>query len=186
MIFQNNLPWAIFDKVLLFSDLTDKVEYQEHLVDSIRTTVRQAGLKNNELTSKLNSINDEETMNSIKESSDSVTHISRDMKNVQQEAVDTNNDIYKLKLKLASLEPEWDSKFGLAEENISQSERNIKLSKQEIVVAESRMTEQHEKFQAWNSSFSSKLQELRDKIARAKHAADGVSICLLDYWNYST
>jgi laminin alpha 1/2 len=131
-------------------------------------------LKNNELTSKLNSINDEETMNSIQKSSKAVTQISSDMKNVQQEAIDMNNDIYKLKLKLAGLEPEWDSKFGLAEENISQSERNIKMSKQEIGIAETRMHEHHEKFQAWNSSFSSKLQELRDKIARAKHAADGV------------
>lgn len=30
------------------------------------------------------------------------------------------------------------------------------------------------KFQQWNDSMSIKLQELRDKIAKAKHTADGV------------
>lgn len=32
------------------------------------------------------------------------------------------------------------------------------------------------KFQRWNMTMSSQLQELRDKIAKAKHAAEGVSL----------
>lgn len=32
------------------------------------------------------------------------------------------------------------------------------------------------KFQRWNTTMSSQLQELRDKIAKAKHAAEGVSL----------
>lgn len=35
------------------------------------------------------------------------------------------------------------------------------------------------KFQRWNTTMGSQLQELRDKIAKAKHAAEGVSIYLL-------
>lgn len=33
-----------------------------------------------------------------------------------------------------------------------------------------------ERFQRWNSTVSTQMQELRDKIAKAKHAAEGVSI----------
>lgn len=33
---------------------------------------------------------------------------------------------------------------------------------------------QNEKFQQWNNSMGTRLQELRDKIAKAKHAAEGV------------
>lgn len=43
--------------------------------------------------------------------------VSEEMREIHREALDINSDIFKLKLKLASLEPEWDSKFGLAEEN---------------------------------------------------------------------
>lgn len=39
------------------------------------------------------------------------------MREVRREAVGISSDVYKLKLKLASLEPQWDTKFGLAEEN---------------------------------------------------------------------
>lgn len=34
------------------------------------------------------------------------------------------------------------------------------------------------KFQRWNTTISSQLQELRDKIAKAKHAAEGVSVLI--------
>lgn len=34
------------------------------------------------------------------------------------------------------------------------------------------------KFQKWNQTLSHQLQELRDKIAKARHAAEGVKIDL--------
>lgn len=43
--------------------------------------------------------------------------VSDQMREVRREAVDINSDVYKLKLKLASLEPQWDTKLGMAQEN---------------------------------------------------------------------
>lgn len=155
--------------------MTDTLVFQESLVESIKSTVWKAGNKNNELTAKLNQISDDETMKSIKESTDTVTKISEDMIQVKEEAANMNKDIFELKVKLANLEPDWDSKFGLAEENISQSMSTIKMANDTLLSVESVVKQQNEKFRAWNSTFSANLQALKDKIARAKHAADGVS-----------
>lgn len=114
-------------------------------------------------------------MNSIQDSTNIVTKISEDMQQVKEEATNMNKDIFDLKVKLANLEPDWDSKFGLAEENISQSMSTIKMANDTLQSVESVMKQQHEKFKAWNSTFSANLQALKDKIAKAKHAADGVS-----------
>lgn len=115
-------------------------------------------------------------MQSIRDSATVANTISEEMKNVRKEAIDINSEVYKLKLKLASLEPEWDSKFGLAEENVSQSLSNIRAANTTLISVESIMVNQNEKFKVWNNTLSSKMQQLRDKIARAKHAAEGVSI----------
>lgn len=43
--------------------------------------------------------------------------VSDQMREVRREAVDISSDVYKLKSKLASLEPQWDTKLGMAQEN---------------------------------------------------------------------
>lgn len=43
--------------------------------------------------------------------------ISDQMREVRRGAVDISSDVYKLKQKLTSLEPQWDTKLGMAEEN---------------------------------------------------------------------
>lgn len=43
--------------------------------------------------------------------------VSDQMREVRRNAVDISSDVYKLKSKLASLEPQWDTKLGMAQEN---------------------------------------------------------------------
>jgi laminin, alpha 1/2 len=43
--------------------------------------------------------------------------VSDEMKDVRRDAIDINNDVYKLKQKLSDLEPDWESKLGMAAEN---------------------------------------------------------------------
>lgn len=60
--------------------------------------------------------------------------------------------------------------------SVSQSQSNILAANNTLNNIESMSAKNNEKFQRWNSSVSVQLQELRDKIAKAKHAADGVSL----------
>lgn len=137
--------------------------------------MRNSGLKNNEMSAKITSLTNSESRKSIQESKQLADDVSKEMNAVKQEATDMNSDVYELKRKLDGLEPEWDSKLGLAEENISKSMSNIRAANNTLITVESLMKQQNEKFQVWNASFSTKMQDLRDKIARAKHAAEGVS-----------
>lgn len=163
------------------------MSYQEKLVKDTDNTVRHSGLKNNEMSAKITALTNSESRKSIQESKQLADDVSKEMKAVKQEATDINSDVYELKRKLAGLEPEWDSKLGLAEENISKSMSNIRAANNTLITVESLMKQQNEKFQVWNASFSTKMQDLRDKIARAKHAAEGVSgTVLMSSWNPNT
>lgn len=87
-------------------------------VDSMANIIWQTGLRNNNISSTLNSLVDNELREFLNETIDTSKKISDQMREVRREAVDISSDVIsKLKLKLASLEPQWAVKFGLAEEN---------------------------------------------------------------------
>ncbi|KAL9706445.1 hypothetical protein quinque_009963 [Culex quinquefasciatus] len=151
---------------------------KEKKVESLQYQLRLAGVDNNKVMEEQGQINRGEAMKKLQGTLDQANIVSNQMKFVREEAVGLNSDVYKLKLKLAKLEPEWDTKFGMAEENVSQSLGNILNAKKELNGVEKLARTQSEMFQAWNASFSAQLQELKDKIARAKHAAEGIRVSL--------
>lgn len=59
---------------------------------------------------------------------------------------------------------------------VSQSLSNIRAANNTLNNIENMSLKYNEKFQQWNNSMGTRLQELRDKIAKAKHAAEGVSL----------
>lgn len=65
----------------------------------------------------MNSLADNESRKFLNATIDTSKKVSDQMREVRREAVDISSDVFKLKLKLASLEPQWAVKFGLAEEN---------------------------------------------------------------------
>jgi laminin, alpha 1/2 len=58
-----------------------------------------------------------ESMKVVKTALETSVKVSDQMREVRREALDINNDVYKLKQKLADLEPDWESKLGMAAEN---------------------------------------------------------------------
>ncbi|XP_058446853.1 laminin subunit alpha-1 isoform X1 [Malaya genurostris] len=160
------------------NELNDVMTMKEKKVESLQYHLRLAGVENNKVMEEQAAINRGDAMNKLQVTLDQANIVSGQMKFVREEAVTLNSDVYKLKLKLAKLEPEWDTKFGMAEENVSQSLGNILNAKKELHGVEKLARTQSEKFQAWNASFSAQLQELKDKIARAKHAAEGIRVSL--------
>lgn len=86
-------------------------------VDSMENIIWQTGLRNNNISSTLNSLADNELRKFLNTTIDTSKKTSDQMREVRREAVDISSDVFRLKLKLASLEPQWAVKFGLAEEN---------------------------------------------------------------------
>jgi laminin, alpha 1/2 len=83
----------------------------------VKAAIWQAGLKNNEIASSLKPLANNETMKEVRAAMETSMKVSDHMKDVRREAIDINNDVYKLKQKLSDLEPDWESKLGMAAEN---------------------------------------------------------------------
>lgn len=91
---------------------------QRRKVDSIKNMIWQTGLRNNNLSLTLNSFSKNDTQEFLKRTIDAAKRVSEQMREVRRGAISiTGSDIYKLKLKLASLEPQWAVKLSHAEEN---------------------------------------------------------------------
>lgn len=100
------------------SDLEFLLNTQRRKVDSIKTKIWQTGLRNNNLSLTLNSFSKNDTQEFLSRTIDAASRVTEQMREVRRSAISiTGSDIYKLKLKMASLEPQWAVKFGLAEEN---------------------------------------------------------------------
>lgn len=99
--------------------MEETLKIHEKKVDSIKNTIWQTGLKNNNISSTLNGLSkDNGTMKMVTDIRDTAEKICYQMREVRREAVEIASDVnYKMKLKLASLEPQWDTKLGFAEEN---------------------------------------------------------------------
>lgn len=103
---------------MIFVDLSFLLKSQNRKVDAINNTMWQTGLRNNEILSRLNTFSKNDVEDSLKQAIDSAKNYSEQMREVRRGAISVmSSDVYKLKLKLASLEPQWAVKFGLAEEN---------------------------------------------------------------------
>lgn len=104
-------------ELVFVPDLEDKLRGHQKIVDSIKNTIWQTGLRNNNISSTLNNFNNNATMKIVIDRLETAAKVSDQMREVRREAVDISSDVYKLKLKLAALEPQWDTKLGMAQEN---------------------------------------------------------------------
>lgn len=161
--------------LFIFVVLKEMLNYQQSIVNNMSNLIRTSGKSNNEMSALITKLSNSETEKTVEDSALNADQILEDMKAVEADTGEISNDVNKLKERLDELDPEWDSKYGLAEENVAKSLINIREANNTWHVNEPALRQQNEKFQAWNESFSLKLQELRDKIAQAKHAAEGVS-----------
>lgn len=98
-------------------DLKDHLESQRNRVRNIAETIRQSGIQNNNLIEEMNRDQDDTALKSIRGSFDTAQKVSTEMKAVERDSADIKDATFKLKRKLTSLEPDWDSKLSFAEEN---------------------------------------------------------------------
>lgn len=99
-------------------DLEFVLNGQKRKVDSIKNSIWQTGLRNNNISLALNTFSKNDTQDFLRKTIDTANELSEEMREVRRGAISVmSSDVYKLKLKLATLEPQWAVKFGLAQEN---------------------------------------------------------------------
>ena len=138
------------------------------------STIHNSGKLNNEMSSLITKLSNNEARNSIQDSANLIDDVLEDIKNTDTDVNEIGDNVSLLKEKLALLDPEWDSKFGLAEEQVTKTLIDIREANRTWTTNEDRIKKQQERFGAWNDSISVRVQELRDKITKAKHAAENV------------
>jgi laminin, alpha 1/2 len=148
---------------------------QQSDVAEMSNQIRNSGKLNNDISVMIGKLNNSETMKSVQQSAKLAENVLSNVKQIKKETSEFREDLIKLNERLQTLDPEWDSKFGLAEENVARSLANIREANNTWNIHEPVIEKQNERFAQWNDSFSSKLQDLRDKISLAKHLARGVS-----------
>lgn len=137
-------------------------------------TIRKSGKINNEISQQITRLTNNDGTKAIQEAASEADKVLESIHGVAHEVDEINENVDGLKERLKELDPAWDSKFGLAEENIAKSLINIREGNNLWNINENNIQQQNEKFAMWNDSISSKLQELRDKITKAKHVAESV------------
>lgn len=157
-------------------DLKSTLAQQHQIIEEMSDTIRKSGKINNEISQQITRLTNDDGRKVIQEAASEVDEVLENIRIVAQEVDGINENVDILKGRLEALDPEWDSKFGLAEENIAKSLISIREGNNLWNTNEQNIHQKNEKFAKWNDSISSKLQELRDKITKAKHVAESVCI----------
>lgn len=153
-------------------------------MDRIKSKLQEAGTATNNISVQMQALAANSSAQKLAlESIEMAQRASEEMRAETRKALEMHDDILKLRQTFAMLEPDWEIKLGMAEENISLTKTNIRLANITLNYVEEQTMKSQRKFDEWNNTMSKQLQELRDKIAKAKHAAEGVSLYnFLRFW----
>lgn len=170
----------------LQSDAMQKMEQVDHYnkrishhvkaVETITNTLVNAGNKLNDISLAASTISKHNLRKSISESSHKADDIIDKMKRESQGLTSILKNFSDMKDKLNHLKPATGLKLGNVQDNLTQAFTNIRHAKMDLDDLEIRSRKDSQKFEVWNSSFAKELQELKDSIAQARHAAESVSI----------
>ena len=165
----------LFLENILPAVLKKQLNFHQDKVENIKNRILNAGIDTNNISTHLQNLADGKARKLSEESIDIAQKVSEQMRAETQRSRKIHQEIGKLKEKIAVLEPDWEIKMSMAEENISSTQTNIRYANIALGYVEEQMVKEKHKFDEWNNTMSSRLQQLRDKIAKAKHAAEGVS-----------
>jgi len=165
----------IFILFMKYIELKENLKGQEQKVEHIKNRILEAGIRTNNISSILQNLGSSNARKLALESILLAQRLSDEMSEEADKARSLRDDIYRLREKFAILEPDWEIKLGMAEENISSTKTNVRLANISLSFVEEKTLKDHAVFEEWNNTIGNQLQGIRDKIAKARHAAEGVS-----------
>lgn len=154
--------------------LKGKLQQQEQNVEGIKRTIFETGQLSNNITSQMQSINNGLARRLAQESMELAQRTSDEMHAELRNARKMQNSIQAMRKSFAMLEPDWEIKVSMAEENISLTKTNLRVANVSLTYLEQQASKEQQIFEVRNKSIAQQLQQLRDQIAKARHAAEAV------------
>jgi len=161
--------------------LKDKLHRQEQQVEGIKSTIYDSGLRTNNISGQLQGLSDGSARRQAKDSLEMADRTGEQMRAELQKAKDMQKSIQNMRNSFSNLEPDWEIKLGMAQENISLTQTNLRLANVSLSYLEQQAEKEQQVFEVWNNSMAQQLQQLRDQIAKARHAAEAVRMSYLIY-----
>ncbi|KRF77830.1 laminin subunit alpha lam-3 isoform X2 [Drosophila virilis] len=158
--------------------LKGKLQHQEQQVEGIKRTIFETGQRSNNISSQLQLLTSSSARRHAQESMDLAQKTSEEMHAELRKAREMQKSIQLMRKSFAMLEPDWEIKLGMAEENISLTKTNLRFANVSLSYVEQQAAKEQQVFEIWNNSMAQQLQQLRDQIAKARHAAEAIDVSL--------
>ncbi|XP_033151119.1 laminin subunit alpha-1 isoform X1 [Drosophila mauritiana] len=158
--------------------LKDKLHRQEQQVEGIKSSIYDSGLRTNNISGQLQGLSDGSARRQAKDSLEMADRTGEQMRAELRKAKDMQESIQNMRSSFSNLEPDWEIKLGMAQENISLTQTNLRLANVSLSYLEQQAEKEQQVFEVWNNSMAQQLQQLRDQIAKARHAAEAIDVSL--------
>nr|CAD7455143.1 unnamed protein product [Timema tahoe] len=159
--------------------LSKELDNQRKSIRDNQEILRNAAVKDNIISRELSQL--ERKANSsrgiLEESLLTASNTSGTSATVYKKATDIINKVQmNLRPQLANLD--YQLQLDIIEHNITQGLNNVRHSDELLTKLTEEAEERNKKFQLLNATLADKLQELRNKIMQARHAANGIHVSI--------
>lgn len=138
----------------------------------------EVGIRANNISINLQSLQRNTVRNSIVENLEEINQIRSSLNAISNKTNAIRVDILHLVKNFKVLEPDWEIKLSMAEENISSTKNNIRLANTSLAYVEEQSLKKQTEFNLWNNSIFMQLLQLKNQIAQAKHGSETIRIPL--------
>ncbi|KDR22194.1 Laminin subunit alpha-1, partial [Zootermopsis nevadensis] len=163
-----------------------KMNLEEHKeeVKNVRDTLAKAAKADNNISHQLQKLDNKEAQLAIQNVLQKAEKISDSMDEVQVKAdMISSNVKNELRPRLEQLSSDF--QVNAVINHITSSQENIQKSEALLSRLSEDAVERNRKFQQWNDTMAARLQELRNKITQARHAANGIHLSITSRVNVS-
>ncbi|XP_069690531.1 laminin subunit alpha-2 isoform X2 [Periplaneta americana] len=173
-------------KVKQVEELKKRLQEQKQEVENVRHSLSTAVKAENETARQLQKLHSEEAHLTIqKNASDKIQEVINTIDRIQMKADDIINSV-KVNLRPYLEKLNSDFQVNTIINHITASQENIHHSETLLSQLSENAVERNRKFRHWNDTMTSRLQELRNKITQARHAANGIQLSITSLTNVSS
>ncbi|XP_043600424.1 laminin subunit alpha-1 isoform X4 [Bombus pyrosoma] len=165
----------------LVQNASDGLELQKEAVNILKNTLNSTGIRDNQINIKLQTLQDdsEKLRENVKNILNDNEKVLESIKTSQKLIGDYKEGIANiLKPKLYDLKREGDSEISLASEKLTEALSNMRKADAKLISLSNAAVKRKNEFDKWNDTLTTKLQNLKDKIAEARNTADGIRVSL--------
>ncbi|XP_043271259.1 laminin subunit alpha-1 [Venturia canescens] len=159
----------------------EQLEDQQQAVLDLKDSLNSTGIKDNQINVKLRELQSnskilQENLAKTKNDADKVVESINESRKLIDDYKEGIAGI--LKPQLQELKREGDSKISLGSEKLTEAQSNIKRADAKLISLATASAMRQVEFDRWNETLAAKLQKLKDKIAEARNAAEGMRVSL--------